>query len=152
MTQAEIDAGSALVNSATIDTDQTAPQTDDATTTIAQSPALAVDKTSTTTSVTEADQAIPYTFTVTNTGNVTLSAVTVSDPLAPPPSSARPATPTATASSRRPRPGPTAATTPSPRPSIDAGGSLTNTVTVDSAESAPATDSVGIPSRPDRRR
>ena len=114
-----------------IDTDQTAPQTDDATTTIAQSPALAVDKTSTTTSVTEADQAMPYTFTVTNTGNVTLSALHRQRPAGGTATSARPATPTATASSRRPRPGPTAAIHTVTQAEIDAGGSLTNTVTVD---------------------
>ncbi len=73
VTQAEIDAGTALVNTASVDTDQTTPLTDDATTTVAQTPALTVDKTSTTTSVTTVGQVVPYSYTVTNTGNVTIT-------------------------------------------------------------------------------
>ncbi len=45
-----------------------------------RTPALNVVKSSTTTSVTAAGQVVPYTFTVTNTGNVTLTGVTVTDP------------------------------------------------------------------------
>ncbi len=43
-------------------------------------PALNVAKSSSTTSITAAGQVVPYTFTVTNTGNQTLTGVTVSDP------------------------------------------------------------------------
>ena len=43
-------------------------------------PALNVAKSSSTSSITAAGQVVPYTFTVTNTGNQTLTGVTVSDP------------------------------------------------------------------------
>ena len=44
VTQADLNAGTALVNVATVDTAQTAPQQDDATSTVAQSPALTIVK------------------------------------------------------------------------------------------------------------
>ena len=44
MTQADLNAGTALVNVAGVDTDQTARLTDDATSTVAQSPALTIVK------------------------------------------------------------------------------------------------------------
>ena len=44
VTQADLNAGTALVNVASVDTDQTAPQQDDATSTVAQSPALTIVK------------------------------------------------------------------------------------------------------------
>src|SRR5438093_11695323 len=47
---------------------------------ITQSPAIHVTKASTTTSITAAGQVVPYTFTVTNAGNMTLTAITVTDP------------------------------------------------------------------------
>ena len=72
VTQAEIDAGAALVNSATIDTDQTAPQTDDATTTIVQTPKLTIDKTSPDLTFTTPGEVLHYDYLVTNSGNVTV--------------------------------------------------------------------------------
>ena len=44
MTQADLNAGAALVNVAAVDTDQTARQQDDATSTVAQSPSLTIVK------------------------------------------------------------------------------------------------------------
>ena len=44
VTQADLNAGTALVNVATVDTDQTALQQDDATSTVAQSPSLTIVK------------------------------------------------------------------------------------------------------------
>jgi uncharacterized repeat protein (TIGR01451 family) len=43
-------------------------------------PALNIEKSSTTTQITVAGQVVPYTFTLTNTGNVTLTGITVTDP------------------------------------------------------------------------
>ncbi len=45
-----------------------------------QTPALSIVKATTTTDAIAVNQTIPYTFTVTNTGNVTVSGVAVSDP------------------------------------------------------------------------
>ncbi len=84
VTQAEIDGNGGgdgdLDNTVTADSNETGPDTDDLAIPILQNPALNVAKSSTTTSITAAGQVVPYTFTVTNTGNVTLTGVTVSDP------------------------------------------------------------------------
>ncbi|MEZ4830969.1 MAG: hypothetical protein R2873_03020 [Caldilineaceae bacterium] len=69
---------------AVVDTDQTDPQQDDVTSTVAQNPSIALVKTGTlndddgTTGVSEGDT-ITYAFDVTNDGNVTLYDVTLTD-------------------------------------------------------------------------
>ena len=77
MTQAEVDAGGNLSNTVTADSTESGPDTDTLNIPVSQTPALNVVKTSTTTSITAAGQVVPYTFTVTNTGNMTLTGVTV---------------------------------------------------------------------------
>ncbi|MFC5373246.1 Calx-beta domain-containing protein [Brevundimonas faecalis] len=80
-TQAQIDAGTALVNTARVTTVETpSPITDTATTTIAASPALTVRKTVDRASIT-APGTLNYTITVSNTGNVSLTNVTPTDTL-----------------------------------------------------------------------
>ena len=90
-TQGDIDAGS-IVNTATAkgtpppDPDTgiiPSPVTDDDTRTVqvSQGGALDVTKVATETSVSAKDQVIHYTFTVTNSGNVKLTAVHLTDPL-----------------------------------------------------------------------
>ena len=100
VTQAEIDAGGnfdgpdagsafdQLRNVATADSDQTGEDTDDASVPVAQNPSLNIDKsvssvTGGTGGAANSDgDVINYTITVQNTGNVTLTGVTVTDPFA----------------------------------------------------------------------
>ncbi len=79
VTQAEMDAPSGtLVNTVTVKS--SAPDaTDTHTIPVAKDPKLTVDKTSTTTTVTAAGQVVPYSYVVKNTGNVTLTDITVTD-------------------------------------------------------------------------
>src|SRR5678809_518852 len=83
VTQAEIDAGVNIVNTATADSNQTGPDTDDATIPVTQSPSLNLVKDGTVPGGTadSAGEVISYTIQVQNTGNQTLTGVTVADPL-----------------------------------------------------------------------
>lgn len=78
--QAAIDAGTAIVNIASALLPDADPFEASATTTVAQAPSLAVDLTSTTTSITEAGQVVPFVFTVANNGTITLTSVSVDMP------------------------------------------------------------------------
>ncbi|NCB00180.1 MAG: DUF11 domain-containing protein, partial [Clostridia bacterium] len=84
VTQAEIDSDGDgdgdLDNTVTADSNETDAVTDDLAIPIDQNPGLKVEKSSTTTLITEAGQIVPYNFVVTNTGNMTLTGITVSDP------------------------------------------------------------------------
>jgi uncharacterized repeat protein (TIGR01451 family) len=85
--QANFNAGTNIVNTATIDTNQTTPQNATASTIVGQSAALTTDKTVTSISVdkgasasaTDALDVITYNYLVTNTGNVTLTNVHPND-------------------------------------------------------------------------
>jgi uncharacterized repeat protein (TIGR01451 family) len=74
-----MDEGLALVNTATVDTDQTAPEQASATTTIRQAPDLTITKVANVDFVDEAGDTILYTITVENEGNITLNGVDVFD-------------------------------------------------------------------------
>ncbi|CAN7432598.1 DUF7507 domain-containing protein [Caulobacter sp. LjRoot300] len=84
VTQAEIDAGGTIDNTATADSDQTGADTDDASIPVAQNPALNITKDASVPGGTAdwAGEMISYTITVANTGNMTLNGVTVTDPFA----------------------------------------------------------------------
>ena len=77
---------------------------------------------------------VPYTFTVTNTGNVTLTGMTVSDPKCTSAILARRVIRTVTASCRRTETWVYTCSHTVTQTEIDAGGNLSNTVTADSAE------------------
>jgi hypothetical protein len=94
VTQADLNAGTPLVNVAEVDTDQTAPQSDDETSTVDQNPAIDIEKyVSVNNGQTWVDADSPtgptlvntagidpwFKLVVTNTGNVTLTDVIVTD-------------------------------------------------------------------------
>jgi uncharacterized repeat protein (TIGR01451 family) len=84
VTQADIDAGSDLVNTATASgVAAGGPVSDSATVhvPVAQTKAVGLTKTSATTSVASAGTRISYTLVASNVGNTTVSALSVSDPM-----------------------------------------------------------------------
>ncbi len=81
-TQANIDDGNDIINIATLDTDQLAPASDSATTTIGAAPALTISKADVTAAVpAQAGDRVDWEITVDNSGNVSLSGVTLTDTL-----------------------------------------------------------------------
>ncbi len=144
-TQAELDAGGSLDNIVTASSNEAPDATDDLNIPITQTPAINVVKSSTTTSITAAGQVVPYSFVVTNVGNMTLTGITVTDPncnAAPVYVSGDLNTDSKlqlTESWTY-----TCSHTVS-QAEIDLGGNLSNTVTADSVELAPDTDSLNIP-------
>ncbi len=85
VTQDEIDAGGTIDNTATADSDETDQAEDSASVPVDQNPALTIEKEASLDdggdAADEAGDVINYTITVKNTGNQTLTNVTVTDPL-----------------------------------------------------------------------
>ena len=79
ISQANLDDGNDLINTATFDADQISPVSDTATTSLNVSPALTVTKSASDTTDVTVGQVITYTYTITNTGNQTISAIKLSD-------------------------------------------------------------------------
>src|SRR3954453_9667349 len=85
LTQGEIDSNGGgdgdIDNTATADSDQTGPDSDDATILVAQNPALNIVKEAVAGQTADVvGEKLNYTITVQNTGNVALTGVTVTDP------------------------------------------------------------------------
>jgi uncharacterized repeat protein (TIGR01451 family) len=81
LTETDISNGS-VENTATVTSDQTSPVSDTNITTILQSvPHISLTKSTTTTSYDQVGQFIDYTMVATNDGNVSLTDVSISDPL-----------------------------------------------------------------------
>jgi uncharacterized membrane protein len=78
VTQADVDSGS-YVNTATGDSDQTPPNSSTVTVNFPQNPTHATVKTETSTGPYAVGNTITYDIVVTNTGNITLTGVTVTD-------------------------------------------------------------------------
>jgi uncharacterized repeat protein (TIGR01451 family) len=82
VTQADLDdPDGELNNTATADSDQTGPVTDSHAIPIVRNPALSITKVATEQSFDSVGDVIHYTIVATNTGNVTLTNVTVTDPV-----------------------------------------------------------------------
>ncbi|WP_013322338.1 DUF7507 domain-containing protein [Gloeothece verrucosa] len=79
VTQNDLDKGGQLVNIATASSTQAATKQDSETVQIIQKPDLAVVKTADKSQVDWAGQVITYTYTVTNTGNISLSGINLVD-------------------------------------------------------------------------
>jgi uncharacterized repeat protein (TIGR01451 family) len=80
VTQADVDAGS-VVNVATADSNETDPVTDGETVLATRTPGISITKTALSTTYVAPGDVLEYELVVRNTGNVTLTEVTVSDPL-----------------------------------------------------------------------
>ncbi|MBJ7883106.1 DUF7507 domain-containing protein, partial [Gelidibacter salicanalis] len=139
VTQADIDTGGNVTNNVTASSDQAPDATDDLDIPITQNPLMTVVKSSTTTEVTVAGQVIPYSYLVTNTGNVTLTGISLSDTNvdAPPTGGVTTLAPGASTTY-------TADYTVT-QADIDTGGNVSNTVTASSTEAPDAIDDLDIP-------
>jgi uncharacterized repeat protein (TIGR01451 family) len=80
VTQDDLDGGTTLHNTVTASTAEGAGATDSLAIPIVVTPGLVITKTSTSTVFSVVGQSIQYAMTVTNSGNVTLKGVTVTDP------------------------------------------------------------------------
>ena len=81
-TQADVDAGTPLINSVTVSTDEAGAISDSAITVIEQVPGIAIIKAAVETEFIRVGDIVNYAFLIQNTGNLLLSNVIVSDPIA----------------------------------------------------------------------
>ena len=74
-----MDDANDLDNTATFSSNETSPESDAASTSITAAPSIDVTKTADDTTEVAAGQVITYTYVVTNTGNQTVSSISLSD-------------------------------------------------------------------------
>ncbi|MBJ7879229.1 DUF7507 domain-containing protein, partial [Gelidibacter salicanalis] len=131
--------GGNVSNNVTASSDEAPDATDDLDIPVTQNPLMTVVKTSTTTEVTVAGQVIPYSYLVTNTGNVTLNNISLVDDNVD-------AQPTGGVTTLAPGASTTfTADYTVTQDDIDAGGNVSNNVTASSDEAPDATDDLDIP-------
>ena len=145
VTQAELDAGGNLSNTVTADSNESGPDTDTLVIPISQTPLLEVVKTSTTSSVSAAGQVVPYRFAVSNKGNVALTGITVTDPKCDAAPAYVSGDSDADSKLDLSETWIYSCSHTVTQAELDAGGNLSNTVTADSNESGPDTDTLVIP-------
>ena len=88
VTQADLDRGSIVNTAAVVGTPPSGPaiapvSSNTVTVPAVQSPSLTISKSTTSGPVTSVRDVVPYRFVVTNTGNVTITAIAIADPLVP---------------------------------------------------------------------
>ncbi|MFA5634004.1 MAG: choice-of-anchor K domain-containing protein [Candidatus Dojkabacteria bacterium] len=108
-------------------------------------PEIKVVKASTTTSITDAGQVIPYTFTVTNTGNQTLTGITVTDPRCTSAPEYQSGDINGDNELQTDETWTYTCNYTVQQSDIDTGGNLSNKVTANSAEVGPVEDTLNIP-------
>ncbi|MHB8883363.1 MAG: IPTL-CTERM sorting domain-containing protein [Thermodesulfovibrionales bacterium] len=144
ITQADLDAGS-VTNIASASNMIVTSLADTKTVAAIQSPAISVLKSSTTTAITSAGQVVPYTFAVANTGNVTLSGITVTDSKCDGAPVYQSGDDNTDGKLQLTETWVYTCSHTATQAEVDAGGTFSNTVTADSTESAPGTSTMNIP-------
>ena len=139
VTQADIDAGGNVTNTVIVSSEEASDTPDSLDIPVSQDPSMTVAKSSATTSVTAAGQQITYSYLVTNTGNETITGISIEDDNVD-------AQPTGGATTLVPGEDTTfTAVYTVTQADIDAGGNVTNTVIVSSEEASDTPDSLDIP-------
>ena len=137
--QADIDAGGNITNNVTANSNEGAVATKNLNIPISGTPSITIAKSSTTSSVTTAGQIITYNYLIKNTGNLTLSGISLNDDKVD-------VQPTCPSTSLAPRDETTcSATYTIKQTDVDAGGNITNNVTASSNEAPDASDQLNIP-------
>ncbi len=139
VTQTELDGGGNLVNVATASSNEAPDATATVSIPIQQSPAMTLKKSSTTTLITAAGQVVPYSYLISNAGNVTLTGITLTDNKTDSP----PTCPTTTLMVGASMTCTAQHTVTSAE--FAAGGNIVNVATASSNEAPGATDTLSIP-------
>ena len=144
VTQADLDFGS-ITNNATVTGNSITSPADSVTVNVFPNPSIQVIKSSTAANITAANQVVPYSFVVTNEGDITLTGVTVSDPNCATAPAYQNGDSNADSKLDLSESWTYTCSRTVTQAEMDAGGNLSNTVTADSTESSSYTDTLDIP-------